>query len=97
MMSGRRRGADTHPHGESSAHVRRRRPHHPAARLARSHARGDLAAPEELLRAIGGRLEALARKMLRRHPGVGRWADTDDVLQNALHRRCSQPPLVNSK
>ena len=58
---------------------------------------GDLAAPEELLRAIGGRLEALARKMLRRHPGVGRWADTDDVLQNALHRRCSQPPLVNSK
>ena len=24
--------------------------------------------------------------MLRRYPGVGRWADTDDVLQNALLR-----------
>jgi RNA polymerase sigma-70 factor (ECF subfamily) len=44
---------------------------------------GDLAAREEMLRAVHGRLERLARKMLRRFPDVGRWAESDDVLQNA--------------
>jgi RNA polymerase sigma factor (sigma-70 family) len=47
---------------------------------------GDLAARDELLRAVCGRLERLARKMLRRFPSVQRWAQTDDVLQNALMR-----------
>jgi RNA polymerase sigma-70 factor (ECF subfamily) len=47
---------------------------------------GDAAAREELLRATGRRLERLARKMLRRFPNVRRWADTGDVLQNALLR-----------
>jgi RNA polymerase sigma-70 factor (ECF subfamily) len=47
---------------------------------------GDLAAREELLRSVGNRLEHLARKMLRRFPGVRRWVETDDVLQNALLR-----------
>jgi RNA polymerase sigma factor (sigma-70 family) len=47
---------------------------------------GDLAARDELLRAVCGRLERLARKMLRRFPSVQRWAQTDDVLQNALLR-----------
>jgi RNA polymerase sigma factor (sigma-70 family) len=47
---------------------------------------GDLAAREELLRGVGNRLERLARKMLRRFPGVHRWVETDDVLQNALVR-----------
>jgi RNA polymerase sigma-70 factor (ECF subfamily) len=47
---------------------------------------GDRSAQDELLRHIGGRLERLARKMLRRFPGVHRWADTDDVLQNASLR-----------
>lgn len=47
---------------------------------------GDPAARDELLRACGGRLERLARKMLRRFPGVRRWAQTGDVLQNAVLR-----------
>jgi RNA polymerase sigma-70 factor (ECF subfamily) len=47
---------------------------------------GDLAAREELLRAFGNRLERLARKMLRRFPGVRRWVQTDDVLQSAVLR-----------
>jgi RNA polymerase sigma-70 factor (ECF subfamily) len=32
------------------------------------------------------RLRRLTRKMLRCYPGVGRWEETDDVLQNALIR-----------
>jgi RNA polymerase sigma-70 factor (ECF subfamily) len=47
---------------------------------------GDLSARDELLRAVGNRLERLARKMLGRFPNVHRWADTGDVLQNALLR-----------
>jgi RNA polymerase sigma-70 factor (ECF subfamily) len=47
---------------------------------------GDRAGCDELLRAVGGRLERLARKMLGRFPDVHRWADTGDVLQNALLR-----------
>jgi RNA polymerase sigma-70 factor (ECF subfamily) len=47
---------------------------------------GDRAAHDDLLRAVGSRLERLARKMLRRFPGVRRWADTGDVLQNATMR-----------
>jgi RNA polymerase sigma factor (sigma-70 family) len=47
---------------------------------------GDLAARDELLRSLCGQLEHLARKMLRRYPSVRRWAQTDDVLQNALLR-----------
>ena len=48
--------------------------------------RGDLAARDELLRHFCLRLERLARKMLHRYPGVQRWVQTDDVLQNALVR-----------
>jgi len=47
---------------------------------------GDLSARDELLRCFGSRLECLAHKMLRRFPNVRRWAETDDVLQNALLR-----------
>jgi RNA polymerase sigma-70 factor (ECF subfamily) len=47
---------------------------------------GDRAAPDELVRAAAGRLEALARKMLRGFPGVRRYEQTDDVLQGALLR-----------
>jgi RNA polymerase sigma factor (sigma-70 family) len=47
---------------------------------------GDPAAKEELLRSVSGRLERLARKMLRSFPGVRRWAETGDVLQNASLR-----------
>jgi RNA polymerase sigma-70 factor (ECF subfamily) len=47
---------------------------------------GDLAACDELIRGVHGQLELLARKMLRGYPKVGRWADADDVLQNALIR-----------
>jgi RNA polymerase sigma-70 factor (ECF subfamily) len=47
---------------------------------------GDGAAREDLLRHVCGRLERLARKMLRRFPRVHLWVQTDDVLQNALMR-----------
>jgi RNA polymerase sigma-70 factor (ECF subfamily) len=47
---------------------------------------GDRAARDELLRRVGDRLERLARKMLHRFPDVRRWAQTDDVFQNAAMR-----------
>jgi RNA polymerase sigma factor (sigma-70 family) len=47
---------------------------------------GDTAARDELLRRVCGRLERLARKMLRGFPNVARWEQTGDVLQNALLR-----------
>jgi RNA polymerase sigma factor (sigma-70 family) len=47
---------------------------------------GDPAAADALLRATCGRLEALARKMLRGFPKVRLHVQTDDVLQNALVR-----------
>jgi RNA polymerase sigma-70 factor (ECF subfamily) len=47
---------------------------------------GDLAAREELLRAVQDRLERLARKMLRRFPDVGRWEESGDLLQGAVLR-----------
>jgi RNA polymerase sigma-70 factor (ECF subfamily) len=47
---------------------------------------GDLAAREGMLRAVHARLERLARKMLRRFPAVGRWEQSDDLLNNAVLR-----------
>ena len=47
---------------------------------------GDRTTTDEFLRRVSGRLERLARSMLRAFPNVGRWVDTDDVLQNALLR-----------
>jgi RNA polymerase sigma factor (sigma-70 family) len=47
---------------------------------------GDDRAAEDLLRAVGGRLDRLARRMLKGFPNVRRWADTDDVLQGASLR-----------
>jgi RNA polymerase sigma-70 factor (ECF subfamily) len=47
---------------------------------------GDLAAREEMLRAVNARLGRLVRKMLRRFPDVGRWEQCDDVLQNSVLR-----------
>jgi RNA polymerase sigma-70 factor (ECF subfamily) len=47
---------------------------------------GDLAASDELVRSVLGRLEQLARRMLRRFPGVRNWAETGDVLQSSLMR-----------
>jgi RNA polymerase sigma factor (sigma-70 family) len=49
---------------------------------------GDLAARDQLLQQASQRLERLTRKMLRDYPGVQRWEQTDDVLQNALVRLC---------
>jgi hypothetical protein len=40
---------------------------------------GDRTARDELLRRVGGRLERLARKLLRRFPGVRRWTETGEV------------------
>src|SRR5262249_61680504 len=47
---------------------------------------GDALAQNELVRLTGGRLEPPARSMLRRFPGVRRWEETGDLLQNALLR-----------
>src|SRR5689334_1918431 len=47
---------------------------------------GDAAARAELLRVSGERLLLMTRKMLSRYPGVRRWAESDDVLQNVLLR-----------
>jgi RNA polymerase sigma-70 factor (ECF subfamily) len=47
---------------------------------------GDVQAQNELLRRTGNRLEQLARSMLHRFPGVRRWEQTGDVLQNATLR-----------
>jgi RNA polymerase sigma factor (sigma-70 family) len=47
---------------------------------------GDTAAVDELLRRVCGRLERLARKMLRKFPKVSGWAETGDVLQSAVLR-----------
>lgn len=49
---------------------------------------GDAAALNELIVLAGGRLQTLARRMLRDYPRVRRWAQTDDVLQSALIRLC---------
>jgi RNA polymerase sigma factor (sigma-70 family) len=47
---------------------------------------GDRRAADELISRSAGRLEALARKMLKGFPAVRRWEQTGDVLQNALQR-----------
>jgi RNA polymerase sigma factor (sigma-70 family) len=47
---------------------------------------GDDSARAALLDCACTRLTRLSRKMLKDYPGVGRWEQTDDVLQNALIR-----------
>ena len=49
---------------------------------------GDRSAHDELLDIACERLSRLARKMLRGYPGVRRWEQTDDILQNAAMRLC---------
>jgi RNA polymerase sigma factor (sigma-70 family) len=60
---------------------------------------GDETARDELLAHASDRLVRLTRKMLRDFPGVQRWEQTDDVLQNAALRLCRalravQPPTA---
>ncbi len=60
---------------------------------------GDASARDELLAHAADRLTRLTRKMLRDFPGVHRWEQTDDVLQNAALRLCRalgevQPPTA---
>ena len=47
---------------------------------------GDCSARDRLIVLAQGRFVALARAMLRRHPHVRRWEQTDDLLQAALLR-----------
>jgi RNA polymerase sigma-70 factor (ECF subfamily) len=49
---------------------------------------GDASARDELLDIARVRLSRLARKMLRDFPGVRRWEQTDDIVQNAALRLC---------
>lgn len=60
---------------------------------------GDPAALNALIERSAQRLQSLTRRMLRDYPRVRRWAETDDVLQNALIRLCRaleavQPPTA---
>jgi RNA polymerase sigma factor (sigma-70 family) len=60
---------------------------------------GDQSARDDLMAHASARLTRLTRKMLRDFPGVHRWEQTDDVLQNAAVRICRalaeiQPPTV---
>jgi RNA polymerase sigma-70 factor (ECF subfamily) len=60
---------------------------------------GDASARDELVAHSLERLTRLTRKMLHTFPGVHRWEETDDVLQNAVLRLCRalgavQPPTV---
>jgi RNA polymerase sigma-70 factor (ECF subfamily) len=47
---------------------------------------GDPAARQRLIEHACERLRGLARKMLRRYPGVRRWEETDDVFVEAVSR-----------
>lgn len=47
---------------------------------------GDAKASDELISHSCERLRRLTRKMLRQNPAVRRWAETDDVAQNAALR-----------
>src|ERR1700728_1937490 len=47
---------------------------------------GDQAALDALLRHCGERLTILTRRMMGDYQRVRRWAETDDVMQNALVR-----------
>jgi RNA polymerase sigma-70 factor (ECF subfamily) len=49
---------------------------------------GDASARDELLGLACERLGRLARRMIRDYPGVARWEQADDVLQNAAIRLC---------
>jgi RNA polymerase sigma-70 factor (ECF subfamily) len=53
--------------------------------LARMRA-GDPVAPDELIRHVGDQLQRLTRQMLRGHPALKRWTQTEDVMQGALLR-----------
>jgi RNA polymerase sigma-70 factor (ECF subfamily) len=60
---------------------------------------GDETARQPLVQRSCERLERLTRKMLQGFPGVKRWEQTADVLQNALLRLCRalqevSPPTV---
>lgn len=48
--------------------------------------RGDLDARNALIDLACERLRRLARRMLRGYPRLGRWIETDDVLQGAMMR-----------
>jgi RNA polymerase sigma-70 factor (ECF subfamily) len=52
------------------------------------HQAGDTSARDELVNCACERLLRLTRKMLKSHPGVHRWEQTDDVFQNAMIRLC---------
>jgi RNA polymerase sigma factor (sigma-70 family) len=47
---------------------------------------GDQSAHEELFATIRDRLEAMVHNALKKYPGVRRWEETGDVLQNTLLR-----------
>jgi RNA polymerase sigma-70 factor (ECF subfamily) len=60
--------------------------------------RGDRAARDRLIHHACDRLLVLTRRMLRFHPGVTRWEQTDDVFQNAmvrLHRALDTAEIVD--
>jgi RNA polymerase sigma factor (sigma-70 family) len=57
-----------------------------ADELLERHRAGDASARDGLIRLAQSRFSALARAMLRRHPHVHRWEQTDDLMNAALAR-----------
>ena len=49
---------------------------------------GENHALDELISHACKRLRSLASRMLKTYPGVRRWEETEDVLQQALIRLC---------
>jgi RNA polymerase sigma factor (sigma-70 family) len=59
--------------------------------------KGETAARDELMAVANERLRLLSRRMLHDYPGVHRWEQTDDVMQNAsvrLIRALKDVPLA---
>lgn len=58
---------------------------------------GEAKARDDLILDCQERLRRLARKMLKGYPGVGRWVETDDVLQDTLPRLLKALEEANPK
>jgi RNA polymerase sigma-70 factor (ECF subfamily) len=68
--------------------------------LLRKFKAGDEQARDALLAHACQRLRSLTHRMLRDYPGVRRWEQTDDVLQNAMvrfNRALSEVPLDSAR
>jgi RNA polymerase sigma factor (sigma-70 family) len=62
--------------------------------------RGESDARDELMHVAFERLQRIAKKMMHGYERVGRWEQTDDVVQNAslrLYKSLQQAPIVDAR